>query len=198
MFVKVMEEHGLENALRGMSYSFRIRDNNIEGWWENQRDSAYKRAAKLAHMDGGHNKFLESVQVWIDIDACRGWWSQADTYRPGVTKQSDSTMHTLTKRPPVETDFEEGTDKRIIDLFKLLWEEHKNDVSVLKDNLPEGYMQRRMVCTNYKTLRNIIAQRKDHRLKWWRVFCEEILKQLEHPEFLIDTIKQNNLTTIKQ
>ena len=108
-----------------------------------------------------------------------------DTYRSGVTKQSDSTMHTLAKRPPVDSDFEEGTDKRVIELFKTLWEENKKDVTVLKDNLPEGYLQRRMICTNYKALRNIIMQRKDHRLKHWRTFCEEVLRQVEHPEFLI-------------
>ena len=185
MFVKVLEEHGLESALRGMAYSFRIRDDNVEDWWETKKERAYQRAAKLAHMDGGHNKFLESVQLWIDIDACRGFWSQMDTYRSGVTKQSDSTMHTLAKRPPVESDFEEGTDQRVIDLFKVLWEEKQKDIVTLKDNLPEGYLQRRVVCTNYKTLRNIIAQRKNHRLKYWQTFCEKVLKQVEHPEFLV-------------
>lgn len=186
MQVKVLEEHGLDSALRGMAYSFRIRDNDVESWWEGKKERAYQRAAKLAHMDGGHNKFLESVQVWLDIDACRGWWSQADTYRSGMTKQSDSTMHTLAKRAPLGSDFEEGTDQRVIDLFKQLWEENKSDINYLKYNLPEGYLQRRVVCTNYKALRNIVAQRKDHRLAGWRVFCEELLKQLEHPEFIVE------------
>lgn len=187
MEVVVVEEHGLESALRGMAYSFRDRSEPLDQWWESKKDRAYQRAAKLAHMDGGHNKFLESVQVWLDVDACRSFWSQMDTYRSGVTKQSDSTMHTLAKRPPADSDFEEGTDKRVIELFKVLWEENKKDVTVLKDNLPEGYLQRRMICTNYKALRNIIMQRKDHRLKHWRTFCEEVLHQVEHPEFLTPT-----------
>ena len=101
MEVKVLEEHGLDSALRGMAYSFRIRGGDVENWWEDKKERAYQRAVKLAHMDGGHNKFLESIQVWIDVDACRSWWSQMDTYRSGVTKQSDSTMHTLAKRPPI-------------------------------------------------------------------------------------------------
>ena len=186
MFVKVLEEHGLDSALRGMAYSFRIRGEDVENWWEDKKERAYQRAAKLAHMDGGHNKFLESIQVWIDVDACRSWWSQMDTYRSGVTKQSDSTMHTLAKRPPLESDFEEGTDQRVINLFKQLWEENQKNISVLKDNLPEGYLQRRVVCTNYKTLRNIIAQRRGHRLKYWDVFCANILGQVEHPELLVN------------
>lgn len=185
MIVKVLEEHGLESALRGMSYSFRIRDNDVESWWESKRERAYQRADKLAHMDGGHNKFLESIQVWIDIDACRGFWSQFDAYRTGVTKQSDSTMHTLAKRAPLSSDFEEGTDERVINLFYQLWHEHKDDINKLKENLPEGYMQRRVVCTNYKALRNIVQQRTGHRLKWWDLFIEQLLAQLEHPEFII-------------
>ena len=186
MEVKVLEECGIDNALRGMSYSFRIRDDDVDAWWETKRDRAYQRAAKLAHMDGGHNKFLESVQVWLDIDACRGFWQQFDTYRAGVTKQSDSTMHTLAKRPPLDSDFEIGTDQRVIELFKQLWEENQKDINKLKDNLPEGYLQRRVVCTNYKALRNIVKQRQDHRYKWWQVFCQELLKQLDRPEFIVE------------
>lgn len=185
MIVNVLEERGLDHALRGMAYSYRDRAEDVECWWAGKRERAYERMAKLAHMDGGHNKALESIIVWIDIDACRGYWSQFDTYRSGITKQSDSTMHTLAKREPVTADFEEGTDPRMIELFIQLWHEHKKDVTKLKDNLPEGYLQRRIVCTNYKTLRNIIAQRRGHRLKYWDVFCDSILAQVEHPEYLI-------------
>lgn len=185
MIVKVLEEHGLDSALRGMAYSYRDRAEEVEAWWEGKRERAYERMVKLAHMDGGHNKALESIVVWIDIDACRDWWSQCDTYRSGITKQSDSTMHTLAKREPVASDFEEGTDPRMIELFIQLWHENKQDVTKLKDNLPEGYLQRRIVCTNYKTLRNIIAQRRGHRLKYWDFFCDSILAQVEHPEYLV-------------
>lgn len=190
MIVKILEEHGLDSALRGMSYSYRDRAEEVEGWWEAKRERAYERATKLAHMDGGHNKFIESIVVWIDIDACRGFHSQLDTYRSGITKQSDSTMHTLAKREPVASDFEEGTDPRMIELFIQLWNENKKDVTKLKDNLPEGYLQRRVVCTNYKTLRNIISQRRGHRLKYWDVFCDSILTQVEHPEYIVQGEQQ--------
>jgi len=51
-------------------------------------------------------------------------------------------------------------------------------------NLPEGFLQRRLVCTNYKVLRNIVLQRNGHRLKWWGVLIEELRNQLKHPEFV--------------
>jgi hypothetical protein len=37
---------------------------------------------------------------------------------------------------------------------------------------------------NYKCLQNIINQRKNHRLPQWQIFCENVLNQVEHPEFL--------------
>ena len=81
MKVKVLEEAGHDVALRGMAYSFKDRALDPDVWWEEQIEKANKRAPLLAPRDGGHNKFLESICVWIDTEACRGWWSEMDTYR---------------------------------------------------------------------------------------------------------------------
>ena len=93
-------------------------------------------------------------------------------------------MHTLSKRPPERDDFEEGTDDYQIQGFIVLWEQVKSDIHRLKMNLPEGFLQRRVICTNYKVLRNIIGQREGHRLKLWQTFIDEVLAQAEHPEYL--------------
>ena len=52
-------------------------------------------ALSLSCLDGGHNKFLESIVLWVNIDAPRYFWVEFDTYRVGVTKQSESTMYSL-------------------------------------------------------------------------------------------------------
>lgn len=185
MQVTVLKEEGHTLALQGMTYSFMDNAENPEIWFDNDRFiRSAKRAAVLAHKQGGHNKFLESIQVWIDINAPRAWWSEFDTYRAGVTKQSTSTMHLLAKRAPDYSDFEEGTSDLVIDAFIKTWYDHKDDIHTLKMNLPEGFLQRRIVCTNYKALQNIIAQRHDHRLKLWAGFCFAVLDQVEHPEYL--------------
>lgn len=186
MQVKILEEAGHELALRGMAYSYKDRSVDPDTWWPGQREKAYRRAAILAHRDGGHNKFLESIQVWIDVEASRAWWSEADTYRVGTTKQSESTMHTLAKRAPVMSDFEEGTDPEVVSVFLRVWQEAKGDITRLKMNLPEGFLQRRLICTNYKALRNIIWQREGHRLKQWEAFRQAVLEQVEHPEWLVE------------
>ena len=184
MKVDIIEEAGHEWALYGMALSYKDRKLNPEDWWPSQRAKAEKRAVILAGKDGGHNKFLESICVWLDIEAPRAWWSEMDTYRVGTTKQSESTMHTLSKRPPERDDFEEGTDDYQIQGFIVLWEHIKSDIHRLKMNLPEGFLQRRVICTNYKVLRNIIWQREGHRLKLWQTFIDEVLVQAEHPEYL--------------
>lgn len=184
MQVKVLEECGYDHALRGMSYSFKDRAEDVESWWEQKRDRAVQRSEKLAPMDGGHNKFLESITVYIDIEAPRCWWSEFDTYRAGMTKQSESTMHTLSKRMPTYDDFEAGTHEAIMDMFIALWPQIKDDIHALKMALPEGFLQRRVSCTNYKTLRHIIGQRKGHRLKLWQQFEDALMSQLQHPELI--------------
>jgi hypothetical protein len=188
MEVKILEEAGYENALRGMAYSYFRNDENSDEWWDDAKERAFKRAKTLASKDGGHNKFLESIILWIDVNATRAFWSEMDTYRVGMTKQSTSSMHTLNKRPPLVSDFEIGTPFYIIQQFHSHWEQSKDDICALKHGLPESFMQRRILCTNYKTIRNIISQRKGHRYKYWGIFIDGIMSQLEHPELVEDLL----------
>ena len=184
MKVKILKEEGYDLALRGMAYSYMDRALDVDAWWESQREKAVKRAELLSCKDGGHNSFLETITVWIDIEAPRCWWSEMDRYRVGKTQLSQSTMHTLTKRAPTSYDFEEGTDTTTIVQFHRIWVQAKGDITTLKMNLPEGFLQRRLVTMNYANLRNIIAQREGHRLKQWAIFIDEVRRQVQHPEFL--------------
>ena len=184
MQVNILLEAGHDLALRGMAYSYKDRAIDPDEWWEGQRPRALKRAPLLAPMGGGHNKFLRQIMLWIDIEAPRCWWSEFDTYKVGTVANSESTMHTLSKRPPTVDDFEDSTFFEVINAFSRVWETAKGDVTTLKMNLPEGFLQRRMVTMNYDNLRNIIGQRTGHRLKLWQVFIDSVVGQVEHPEYL--------------
>lgn len=184
MKTTILEEAGHDLALRGMAYSFKDRAIEPDEWWVEQRPRAEKRSQLLANKDGGHNKFLESIYLWIDIEAPRSFWQEFDTYRVGTTKQSESTMHTLAKRGPLPEDFEDGIHPIMFDAFCRVYEKVKGDITALKENLPEGFLQRRVVCTNYKVLRNIIWQREGHRYKRWDQFVSAIREQVTHPEYL--------------
>jgi len=78
MDVKILEEAGYKHALYGISLSYNKDIENME-----------KVSKSLCKLDGGHNKFLESIVVWLEINAARYWWQEFDTYRVGITKQSE-------------------------------------------------------------------------------------------------------------
>lgn len=171
MKVVVLKEAGYEEAMYGISLSF----NSDIGRMPD-------RAEKLAGLDKGHNKFLESICVWLDIDAPRYWWSQFDTYRIGVTKQSESTMHTLTKRELTQDDFEIPVHPNVLGVVNMFI--RNGDLINAKANLPEAFLQRRVVCTNYKALRGVVQQRSTHKLPEWQKLIQELYAQLSRPHFL--------------
>jgi hypothetical protein len=195
MIVKVLGEYGREEALLGLSLSFYDHKENLENWWDSDKIiRADRRAKALAFKGMGHNKFIASMGVWLYIQAPRCWFSEWDTYKVGVTANSSSTMHTISNRVTTKEDYELGTSYYCIEAFNRCLEEYKNpnslhykDISRLKCNLPEGWLQERQVSTNYMSLQNIIRQREGHRLKYWSTFIDSILEQVEHPELLKET-----------
>jgi hypothetical protein len=133
------------------------------------------------------------MQVWLEVTAGRYWWAEADTYRVGTTKQSESTIHTITKKKLSQKDFSHRILDATLEHMNFLIHEYniaetKEDKKIyfelIKANLPEGYLQKRMVCTNYKVLKNVIWQRKNHKLEEWHTFIRQVMMQLKHPEFL--------------
>jgi hypothetical protein len=167
MYIKVLNHAGYSEAMLGLSLSYGI-----------DTEKAYQVANKLCRLDGGHNNFLEQIWVWVEIDAPRFWWSEMDRYRVGKSQQSESTMHTLSKRNLRNDDFEYPIpDEQMFFLNRLI--KDKGNIEFIKANLPEGFMQRRIVSMNYKCLRNIVLQRYNHKLPQWRKFCREIVNNVK-------------------
>lgn len=182
----VLQERGYAEAMLGISLSYTsnpIRSQEI--------------APNLAHKGGGHSKFLESIELWIDIVAPRYIWQEFSTYRHSSV-QSESTMHTIMKKELTQNDFEQEIPTQFLSYLNLLITTYKsseyynipkNDLFLeIKNCLPEGFLQRRIVHINYTTLKNIYNQRKNHKLKWWSEFLECVLAQIEHPEFIVKEI----------
>ena len=154
-------------------------------------------AEKLVKAGPGHDKFLEQIQYWLAIQAPLFWWKQFDTYRVGISKSSESTMHKSWKNGLTDLMFESEVYPCTIDyLNRDIHRYHTvEDPEVKKmlerkiiSNLPDGYLQTRMVNINAKALRNIYLQRKDHKLTEWREFCDwfktlpcgELITGVEH------------------
>jgi hypothetical protein len=206
MEVKILEEAGYVWALKGLGRSFDHREFTACRPSVQRTQKLHKLAVKLAPKNGGHNKFLESIKVWIDVNMPRYWWQQFDTYRL-MTKQSDSTMHTFIKRGLTSVDFMPGTSpsvigelNRKINLYKksIKKEEKEEIFKWLIRNKPEGLLQGRTVCTDYKTLANIISQRKGHKLsEEWSFFINSIKDQIAYVDLLPFDYKKPKLCSCK-
>jgi hypothetical protein len=186
MNVFKLEEAGYEYSLLGISLS------------RNQPPENMPVVAKnLSDKDGGHNKFLEFIAVWLDITAPRFWWQEMSTYRVGNSWQSESTMYTITKKELVQENFEYPIDEIVLSILNNKINEYKNNghtkdqLLTIKNLLPEGFLQRRIMITNYKGLRNIIGQRINHRLPQWQYFCNTVLNSLDHPEFIVPNYEKS-------
>jgi len=173
--IKVLNDSGYNEAMLGISLN---KKKNI--------DTAKKVSYNLYNKDFGHNKFLEHMYLWLLVKAPRYWWQEADTYRLS-SKNSESTMHTILKRKLTFADFEpDGVSERKL---KELNQYVKNkNFLILKKRLNESFLQQRMWVISYKTMRNIIIQRYNHRLPHWKDFCDKIVNNCKNPSYL--NIKQ--------
>ena len=149
---------------------------------------------KLYKAGSEHAKYLRQIFVSFDVVAPLYWWKESDQYKVGVTSNSCSTMHTLTKRDLTIDDFShehlssQSIDalRRTIDVingYRSLYVSGGNAFD--KGNkefwwqmiqlLPSSYNQRRRISMSYANLTNIIKQRKGHKLDCWREFCKFML-----------------------
>lgn len=158
---------------------------------------------KLYKAGTEHRKYLRQIFVSMDITAPLYWWKQFDTYKVGVTTDSCSTMHTLMNKEFKSDDFSfdnllkgpnEDYVEELLDClndvreayinYDSLVEECGNNYNLSKSDiqlalyemLPSAYNQKRTVTMNYENVFNIIQQRKNHKLKEWNTFVEELLE----------------------
>ena len=191
MRYKVLYCAGYEQAVLGMMLSYGKTSFDDFTATDEDRDRV---ATKLAPMDGGHNKFLEQIQYWILIQAPLFWWKQADTYRVGISKSSESTMHKSWKNGLTKEMFETPIFQDTLNNLNKFIDEYNADKTTterkayLQDliigNLPDAYLQTRLLNVNAKCLRNMYFQRRYHKLKQWREFCDWIKTELPYGDLI--------------
>ena len=182
MKTTILSEYGFHEALLGMGLSYG-KTSGVTSLWDIRDDAGLKeRALKLAGLGKGHDKFLRMIVPTLDVTAPLHWWEQFDTYKLGMAAQSESTMHTLMKAPLTPEMFEGGLADHLLGHLEGL--RQRGDFATLNRCLPQSFLQRRIVQTNYAALANIIVQRRGHKLPEWKTFIESVLWGVQRPELL--------------
>lgn len=80
------------------------------------------------------------------------------------------------------------TVDRMVELAMTLEEDRYGKLHKLKRILPEGFIQRRIMCCNYQVLKTMMKQRLNDPFDAWKIFCREIIMQVKHPEYFQDVL----------
>ena len=198
MKISNIETFGWQGAFRGMrnpKNSWNKSDSNFEDGNIYIGDNDLKLASALIKGGSEHRKFLRMIHVQMDISFPRYIWSEFDTYHFNV-KNSCSTMHKLLSDKAITLDMfdynieDESLMSSIVTRLEQIRKQflETKDVSLIqraKQILPEGYLQKRTIDTNYEELMTMYSQRKNHRLPEWRWFCNQ-LENLPYFKMFID------------
>jgi hypothetical protein len=148
-----------------------------------QDNNHIKRSINLANSKGGgHNQFLTGIIVQFDLTFSNKAWVEAERYTFLDFITSMSTMHRIAKFNIRELCNAHVNYESIKVLEKLqgeYWnipdeniEEKKLAYLQILYNLPSGFEITAGMTTNYRCLRNIYEQRRQHRLPDWQEFCD--------------------------
>ncbi len=188
--VELLETAGFEAAFRAMREPMKGREDSKTY----TKEQNIELAQRLIAAGDDHAKHMRLCFAWLEIKAPRYFWSEFDTYRVGVEKESGSTMHRLMqdgldchrdcvpcfpddpKVLPSAYESAQADMKLLCALWKQATSAEERDkyLRMAKKILPEGYLQTRIVCVSYQTLRRIYLQRRNHRLQEWHEFCDFI------------------------
>lgn len=162
-----------------------------------------KLMKSLVNAGTDHSKFMRMITVSFDIVAPLYFWKEFDTYKIGTVRNSCSTMHKIEARELTIDDF--ATDNmtnadlaimeavilhinNLITLYKTSinnrekLELHRRIVKLL----PDSYLQRATITTNYQVLRNIRnSDRKTHKLLEWREDFMKFIDSLPYAKELL-------------
>lgn len=219
MKVENVRIYDLEESLIASGYPMRTMATQDRDLDEKDIKRGHNLSKACDTGNGAHGQFMTGIRVSFDLTFTNKAWVEAERYRFLEFVSSQSTMHRITKFD-LREQYNEYVDPRIIDIMEGKVEEYNrlqekvkefektnnysNDeiYKILKDKVnnlyleilysnPAGFNLTARMTTNYRCLKNIYIQRKNHRLPEWREFCKWI-ETLPYFEELINTNKYEN------
>lgn len=182
MKVDNVRVYGLENAVRCSKFPM---STNASDCTEEINATTNKLAG--CKTGTGHDNFLNGVVVQFDLTFSIKAWTELQRYHFIDFISSQSTMHRISKFD-LDEAYNEYVDERIINIMKELVARY-NETLAIKDylailyNNPCGFELTAGMTTNYRQLKTMYQQRKDHRLPEWRELCAW-MKKLPHSEWI--------------
>ena len=193
--------YGLEDSVRGSKYPMAADLSKVD-------ETVTERTIQLAQAEtgSGHDNFHNGVIVQFDLTFSNKAWVEAERYHFLDFVSSQSTMHRITAFD-LDQVYNQYVDPRIIAIMKEKTREYnelKADIKALREegkdtttlddvaaqkyleilySNPAGFRLTARMTTNYRQLKTIYFQRRNHRLPEWRAFCKWI-ETLPRAEFI--------------
>lgn len=198
MKVENVRIYDLEESLIASGYPMRT-DTELKKLEKKDVSRGTKLVNATKTGNGAHAQFLTGIRVNFDLTFSNKAWVEAERYRFLEFVSSQSTMHRITKFD-LDKAYNQYVDPRIVEIMKekvnqyndycqavssSLVPQDQNVIEYVENNKkrmyleilysnPSGFELTARITTNYRCLRNIYIQRKDHRLPEWREFCKWI------------------------
>lgn len=183
--------YGLEESIRRAKFPMSVNVSSLS----TELTPGVKKLAQ-AEKGEGHDQWLTGVIVQFDLTFSNKAWVECERYHFIDFVSSQSTMHRITKFD-IDKAYNEYVDPRIVEIMRekvedynalcdpcpnavepgdagRIEEEKKNLYLQILYSNPAGFRITAGMTTNYRQLKTIYAQRKNHRLPEWREFCKWI------------------------
>lgn len=123
----------------------------------------------------GHDNFLNGIVVQFDLTFSNKAWTEMQRYHFIDFVSSQSTVHCISKLNPYKQCNKyvlESIKDTLVELTAIYNENPTpENYLLLLYNIPSGFELTARMTTNYRQLKTIYSQRKNHKLPEWREFC---------------------------
>lgn len=131
-----------------------------------------------ADIGSGHDNFLNGIVVQFDLTFSNKAWVEMQRYHFIDFVSSQSTAHRILKLNPYKQCNKyvlESIKDALVELTTIYNENPTpENYLLLLYNIPSGFELTARMTTNYRQLKTIYSQRRNHKLPEWRDFCKWI------------------------
>lgn len=186
--------YDLEESIKASKYPMAVDLDNL--------DSSITKTVKglgKSKRGSGHDQFLTGIRVAFDLKCSNKMWVEMERYKFVDFVSSQSTMHRITKfdiQDQVNEYVWIGTILNLSKMVQLYNDLEDKTTDSAKElylqilyNTPSGFELTARLTTNYRALKTIYHQRKNHRLPEWREFCKWIETLPYFQEIVLNTSK---------